>query len=107
MPRTPRSQQFDPRKVSVFHCINRCVRQCFLCGVGNIGEGGTLGTLTYHLLYFNRWVSPILPDSIRCICEEATFCLIRAVGAMDSALENSHGRSRTVHSRLYESRHRL
>jgi hypothetical protein len=23
---------FDPTEVSVFHCINRCVRRCFLCG---------------------------------------------------------------------------
>jgi hypothetical protein len=23
---------FDPAEVSVFHCINRCVRRCFLCG---------------------------------------------------------------------------
>jgi hypothetical protein len=27
-----RGEVFDPREVSVFHCINRCVRSCFLCG---------------------------------------------------------------------------
>lgn len=32
MARSPRSDVFDPDEVSVFHCINRCVRQCHLCG---------------------------------------------------------------------------
>ena len=32
MARSTRSEQFDPHEVSVFHCINRCVRRCFLCG---------------------------------------------------------------------------
>ena len=33
MGRTARSEVFDPAEVSVFHCINRCVRRCFLCGI--------------------------------------------------------------------------
>ena len=33
MARAARSDVFDPHQVSVFHCINRCVRRCFLCGV--------------------------------------------------------------------------
>lgn len=33
MARTARSDVFDPHQVSVFHCINRCVRRGFLCGV--------------------------------------------------------------------------
>jgi hypothetical protein len=32
MARLARADIFDPTEVSVFHCINRCVRQCFLCG---------------------------------------------------------------------------
>jgi REP element-mobilizing transposase RayT len=32
MARLARSEVFDPAEVSVFHCINRCVRRCFLCG---------------------------------------------------------------------------
>jgi REP element-mobilizing transposase RayT len=32
MARLARADVFDPAEVSVFHCINRCVRQCFLCG---------------------------------------------------------------------------
>jgi hypothetical protein len=32
MARVARSDVFDPLVVSVFHCINRCVRRCFLCG---------------------------------------------------------------------------
>lgn len=32
MARLARCDVFDPREVSVFHCINRCVRRCFLCG---------------------------------------------------------------------------
>jgi REP element-mobilizing transposase RayT len=32
MARVVRADVFDPREVSVFHCINRCVRKCFLCG---------------------------------------------------------------------------
>ena len=27
-----RGDLFDPQEVSVFHCIHRCVRRCFLCG---------------------------------------------------------------------------
>jgi hypothetical protein len=32
MARLARGDVFDPLEVSVFHCINRCVRRCFLCG---------------------------------------------------------------------------
>ncbi|MEQ8788529.1 MAG: hypothetical protein RIC55_19625, partial [Pirellulaceae bacterium] len=32
MARLARADVFDPAEVSVFHCINRCVRRCFLCG---------------------------------------------------------------------------
>ena len=32
MARLARADVFDPLEVSVFHCINRCVRRCFLCG---------------------------------------------------------------------------
>jgi hypothetical protein len=32
MARVARAEVFDPREVSVFHCIQRCVRRCFLCG---------------------------------------------------------------------------
>lgn len=32
MARLARAEIFDPLEVSVFHCINRCVRRCFLCG---------------------------------------------------------------------------
>ena len=33
MARLARADVFDPAEVSVFHCINRCVRRCFLCGL--------------------------------------------------------------------------
>jgi hypothetical protein len=32
MARLARADIFDPAEVSVLHCINRCVRRCFLCG---------------------------------------------------------------------------
>lgn len=32
MARVPRSDVFDPREVSVFHCMNRCVRHGYLLG---------------------------------------------------------------------------
>ena len=32
MARLARRDLFDPSEVSVLHCINRCVRRCFLCG---------------------------------------------------------------------------
>jgi hypothetical protein len=32
MARVARAEVFHPREVSVFHCLNRCVRRCFLCG---------------------------------------------------------------------------
>ena len=32
MARLARADVFDPHQVSVFHCIQRCVRRCFLCG---------------------------------------------------------------------------
>jgi hypothetical protein len=32
MARIARAEVFDPAEVSVFHCINHCVRRCFLCG---------------------------------------------------------------------------
>lgn len=32
MARLARADVFDPAEVSVVHCINRCVRRCFLCG---------------------------------------------------------------------------
>jgi REP element-mobilizing transposase RayT len=33
MPRIPRKQLVDPTEVGIFHCITRCVRRAFLCGV--------------------------------------------------------------------------
>jgi len=33
MSRLPRRDAIDESKVGVYHCINRCVRQAFLCGV--------------------------------------------------------------------------
>jgi hypothetical protein len=32
MARLARRDLFDPSEISVLHCINRCVRRCFLCG---------------------------------------------------------------------------
>jgi len=32
MARITRAEVFNPREISVFHCLNRCVRRCFLCG---------------------------------------------------------------------------
>ena len=32
MARLARAELFDPAEVAVVHCINRCVRRCFLCG---------------------------------------------------------------------------
>ena len=32
MARLARGDVFDPGEVAVAHCINRCVRRCFLCG---------------------------------------------------------------------------
>jgi REP element-mobilizing transposase RayT len=32
MARQARGEVFDPLEVSTWHCINRCVRRCFLCG---------------------------------------------------------------------------
>ena len=32
MARLARGDVFDPFEISTFHCINRCVRRCFLCG---------------------------------------------------------------------------
>src|SRR5205085_1095518 len=33
MARVARAEVFDPREGSVLHCIQRCVRRCFLCGL--------------------------------------------------------------------------
>jgi REP element-mobilizing transposase RayT len=32
MARTPRSKTFDPNRIGVYHCTQRCVRRAFLCG---------------------------------------------------------------------------
>ena len=37
MARLARGDLFDPQEVSVFHCIHRCVRRCFLCGHDAVG----------------------------------------------------------------------
>jgi hypothetical protein len=36
MPRIPRKFLFDPTKVGMYHCISRCVRRAFLCGVDRL-----------------------------------------------------------------------
>lgn len=33
MARVARADVFDPKEVSVMHCINKCVRNCYLCGI--------------------------------------------------------------------------
>ncbi len=33
MPRIPRSLLFDATEPGIYHCVNRCVRRAFLCGV--------------------------------------------------------------------------
>ena len=33
MPRIPRSLLFDVTEPGIYHCVNRCVRRAFLCGV--------------------------------------------------------------------------
>jgi len=32
MARLARGELFHPLEIAVMHCINRCVRRCFLCG---------------------------------------------------------------------------
>jgi hypothetical protein len=36
MARVARAEVFNPHEVSVFHCLNRCVRRCFLCGKDSV-----------------------------------------------------------------------
>ena len=33
MARQARSREFDSNEVGIYHCINRCVRRCILCGI--------------------------------------------------------------------------
>ena len=48
MARLARGEVFNPREVSVFHCINRCVRRCFLCGSDPVtGIGARWGTASF------------------------------------------------------------
>ncbi len=41
MARLARCEIVDPREVAVYHCVNRCVRRCYLCGDDAHGKTGT------------------------------------------------------------------
>jgi hypothetical protein len=38
MPRAPRRELFDENEIGIYHCVNRCVRQAFLCGNDHASE---------------------------------------------------------------------
>jgi len=56
MARLARAELLHPLEVAVVHCINRCVRRCFLCGDDRLTgrnydhRNGNLGT--------SIWLSP-------------------------------------------------
>ena len=69
---TPRSQQFDPSKPPWVHCISRCVRRAFLCGMDRDGR---------DLDHRKHWVE----DRLRLIAGAAA-CEVAGYAVMSSHL---------------------